>query len=149
MDSGKKWIVRLGTLLVFNVAVVALIAFLVPQVNARFSGVFWGAVILTLATVWIKPALTSAATSAANRGAATRSRGAQRAVAALAVFLVAVVVWLLTVWLTRVSVQGWFWGYVLPPVGLLIAWFVYDRIDDALERQASKLYDAADRKLGS
>ena len=53
----KNWIVRIGTLLVFNIAVLLLIVLLVPGVRGAW-GVPWGAVILTLATLWIKPLLT-------------------------------------------------------------------------------------------
>ena len=45
--------------------------------------------------------------------------------------------------LSGVSVAGWFWGYVLPPVILLIGWAVYDAIDDRVEGHAGALYDKA------
>ena len=45
--------------------------------------------------------------------------------------------------LSGVSIGGWFWGYILPPVILLIGWAVYDAIDDRVEAHAGALYDKA------
>ena len=59
------------------------------------------------------------------------------------VFLVALIVWVVTVLLSGVSVGGWFWGYVLPPVIILIGWAIYDAIDDRVEGHAGALYDRA------
>lgn len=152
-SSTRKWVVRLGSLFVFNIVVLTLIIVLIEPVRAGRSflgsimAVAGAGVVLTLATVWIKPALSKALGSAASNKGATMSAGGRRAIAYLAVFAVAFVIWLLTVLLTAINVTGWFWGYVLPPLALLIAWFIYDQIDDRIEREAGKLYDAADRKL--
>ncbi|NLA09628.1 MAG: hypothetical protein GX871_05430, partial [Microbacteriaceae bacterium] len=53
----KNWLIRFATMLVFNIAVLLLIVLLVPGVRGAW-GVLWGGVILTLATMWIKPLLT-------------------------------------------------------------------------------------------
>ena len=37
----------------------------------------------------------------------------------------------------------WFWGWVLPPVFILIGWAIYDRIDDRVHEHAGALYDKA------
>ena len=144
----KTWVVRLVTLTLFNVAVLAAIVLLVRSVHGRPLGILWAALLLTAATIWIKPALSSIATKQAARGASARSASAQKLIGYLAVFAVAFVIWILTVWLTDVRVYGWFWGYVIPPLALLVAWFVYDIIDDQLEAKAGEVYDAAQRKLG-
>ena len=59
------------------------------------------------------------------------------------VFVVALIVWILTVVFSGVSVGGWFWGYILPPVIILIGWAIYDAIDDRVEGHAGALYDKA------
>ena len=41
------------------------------------------------------------------------------------------------------TISGWFWGYVLPPVILLIGWAIYDAIDDRVEAHAGAVYDRA------
>ena len=58
-------------------------------------------------------------------------------------FIVALIVWILTVVFSGVSVGGWFWGYILPPVIILIGWAIYDAIDDRVEGHAGALYDKA------
>ncbi|MDT9136238.1 hypothetical protein RSW15_24185, partial [Escherichia coli] len=59
------------------------------------------------------------------------------------VFVVQWIISVLVVWLSRVNVDGWFWGWVLPPLALLLAWIVYDAIDDRVESHAGVLYDRA------
>ena len=54
---------------------------------------------------------------------------------------------ILVVLFTRVDVSGWFWGYALPPVALLVAWAIYDLVDDRIEARTSALYDSASRRL--
>ena len=141
----KNWIVRIGTLLVFNIAVLLLIVLLVPGVRGAW-GVLWGAVILTLAPLWIKPLLTKwFARSSATR-ADQFSKFGLKSLSALYVFLVAFIVWILTIFFSQLHVSGWFWGYILPPIALLIAWLIYDSVDEKLEAQASRLYDSATGK---
>jgi hypothetical protein len=61
------------------------------------------------------------------------------------VFAVALVVWIATVVFTGVSIGGGifgaFWGWVIPPVILLIGWAVYGAIDDRVEAHAEALAD--------
>ena len=78
--------------------------------------------------------------------------GADRAGIAgiMLVLAVAFIVWILTVVLTGVSVRGWIWGYILPPVIIAIGWAVYAAIDDRVESHAGALYDrAAGNPVGS
>jgi len=42
-----------------------------------------------------------------------------------------------------VDVRGFFWGWILPPIALLIGWAIYDAIDDSIETRAGALYDRA------
>lgn len=143
MSNTRAWVIRLVTLTLFNVAVLALIVWLLPGVRGKTFGILWGAVLLTAATIWIKPALMSVARRQVGKGAAQRSAGTQRWFASLAVFVVAFVIWLLMIWLTDLRVVGWFWGYLLPPIALLIAWWLYDVVDDQLEKTVGNAYDSA------
>lgn len=144
----KNWIVRIGTLLVFNIAVLLLIVLLVPSVRGAWSAL-WGAVILTAATLWIKPLLTKWFAGQAAKRSGELSKAGIKSISALSVFVVAVVVWILTLLLSGIHVVGWFWGYVIPPIALLIAWLIYDRVDDKLEAHAARLYDSATGKKQS
>ncbi|MBS1905553.1 MAG: hypothetical protein JST33_03070 [Actinobacteria bacterium] len=132
----KTWIVRFASLYVFNIVVLLVIGWLTPARVGLHA--IWASVILTLATLFLKPLLKKAATSMSARGT--------KSVQYLAVFAVELVVWLLTVWLSGVR-TGNFWGWVIPPVILLIGWVVYDQIDDLLARKAGELYDAAEAKI--
>ena len=136
----KKWIVRFATLTVFNLLVLIAIVLFVPSVEGRWS-LLWAAVVLTIATLWLKPLLTRTARSQAQSRSIGRSPAVAKLITYALVFAVALVIWVLLVWFTGVRVQGFFWGYVLPPVVLLVAWAIYDVIDDKLEAQASRLYD--------
>lgn len=142
MSKTRAWFIRFVTLAVFNLIVLLLIVIFLPSVHGRPFGLLWGALLLTVLTIWIKPLLSSAASSQADRLSQGRSAGARRGFGALAVLIVALVVWLLLVWFSSIRVQGWFWGYVIPPIALLIAWFIYDAIDDQLERSVTRAYDS-------
>jgi hypothetical protein len=132
----KNLIVRFASLYVFNVVVLLVIGWLTPARVGLHA--LWAAVILTLATLFLKPLLTKAATSLSASGT--------KVVQYLAVFAVELVVWILTVWLSGVR-AGNVWGWILPPVILLIGWVVYDQVDDALSRKAGELYDAAGARI--
>ena len=132
----KNLIVRFASLYVFNVVVLLVIGWLTPARVGLHA--LWASVILTLATLILKPMLKKAATSL--------SAGGTKVVQYLAVFVVEVLIWLLTVWLSGVR-AGNLWGWIVPPVILLIGWVVYDQIDDALSRKAGELYDAAGAKI--
>ena len=64
------------------------------------------------------------------------------------VFAVELVLWILVVWFSGVAVHNWLFGYILPPVFLLIAWAIYDAVDDRLHERAGVLYDRASAKVG-
>jgi len=52
----RKWIVRFVSLYVFDVVVLLLMG-LLPGVRVGWAAL-WGAVILTAATIWLKPLIT-------------------------------------------------------------------------------------------
>ncbi|GAA1927562.1 hypothetical protein GCM10009775_19580 [Microbacterium aoyamense] len=137
----KKWVVRFVSLLVFNVVVLLIIGWLTP---ARVGwAAIWAGIILTAATIWIKPLITKWFQSMAARSAGQRTKAGEKVVQFFLVLLVAFIVWILTVLLSGVSAGNWFWGYILPPVILVIGWAIYDAIDDRVEAHAGALYDRA------
>lgn len=138
---------RFGSLYVFNVAVLFVIGLLMPPVRVGFHAL-WAAVILTIAALAVKPLLIRAFRSAAARSAGRRSTTGEKVVQYGIVFVVELIVWILTVLLSGVTVGGFFWGWVIPPVLLLVGWVVYDRLDDRFRTAAGELYDAAEARLG-
>ena len=137
----RKWIVRFGSLLVFNVAVLLVIGWLTP---ARVGwSALWAGVVLTALTLWIKPAVHRWFQSMASKSVDRRTKLGEKVVQLLLVFAVALAVWVVTVVLSGVTVGNWFWGYILPPVFILIGWAIYDGIDDRVEAHAGALYDKA------
>lgn len=138
----KTWIVRFVSLYVFDLVVLLVVGALLPNVQVGWAAL-WGAVILTVATIWVKPAIGAWLRRAADKHRGGVGRAGRKAIEYGSVFLVALAVWLLVVVLTGVRADGLLVGYLLPPVLLLVAWAIYDRIDDVLERRASALYDRA------
>lgn len=137
----KKWIVRFVSLLLFNIIVLLVIGWLTP---ARVGwAALWAGIIVTAATIWIKPLIHRWFQSMAARSADQRTKLGEKLVQFVLVLTVAFIVWILTVLLSGVTVGGWLWGYVLPPVILLIGWAIYDAIDDRVETHAGALYDRA------
>lgn len=143
----KTWIVRIASLYVFNVAVLFLIGAILPKVHVGWSAL-WGAAILTAATIWVKPFVAGLLKNAAARTSTEFRRGKEKLIEYAAVFIVAFVVWVLVLMLSRVNASGFFLGFLLPPLLLLVAWFVYDMIDDRIEKVASDVYDRAETALG-
>ena len=137
----KKWVVRFLSLLVFDVVVLLIIGWLTP---ARVGwSALWAGVILTALTIWIKPLIHGMFQKMAAGSAGQRTKVGEKLVQGALVFLVALIVWVITVVFSGVSVGGWFWGYVLPPVLILIGWAIYDAIDDRVEGHAGAIYDRA------
>jgi hypothetical protein len=103
----------------------------------------WAGVVLAAATIWLKPLIHRGFSSLAARSAGARSRLAEKAVQYLVVLAVAAVIWVLLVIFTGVNVRGFVFGWFVPPVFLLIAWAIYDLVDDRIEARAGELYDRA------
>ena len=141
----KNGIVRFVSLYVFNVAVLLLIGLLLRGVSVGWNAL-WAAIILTLAALFVKPLLRSAFRRSAAKSAADRTRAGEKVVQYVLVYVVELIVWVLTVWLSGVRSSS-FWGYVLPPLILLLGWVVYDRIDDRLHAKASEVYDAVQARV--
>lgn len=137
----RKWIVRFVSLYVFDVVVLLLMG-LLPGVRVGWSAL-WAGVILTAATIWLKPLITKWFRGIAARSAEERTKVGEKVLQWGLVFVVELIVWILVVWLSGVGVSGFFWGWVLPPIALLIAWIVYDAIDDRVEARADALYGKA------
>jgi hypothetical protein len=144
----KKWVVRFLTLYVFNLAVLLIIDLLVAGVRVGW-GVLWASVILTAAVIWVKPLITRWFSGMAARSANQRTKAGETVVRFALVFVVELLVWILVVMLSGVTVRNWFFGYLLPPVFLLIAWAIYAAIDNRLEERAGALYDRASAGVGS
>ncbi|WP_127476807.1 hypothetical protein [Microbacterium sulfonylureivorans] len=141
----KKWIVRFASLLVFNIVVLLVIGFLTPA-KVGWSAL-WAGIVMTALVIWIKPAVHKWFRSMAAKSANQRTKAGEKVVEFLLAFAVAFLVWIVTVWLSGVVIGGGFfgafWGYVLPPVILLIGWAIYDAVDDKVEAHAGALYDKA------
>ncbi|GAB3630854.1 hypothetical protein GCM10027421_02070 [Microbacterium shaanxiense] len=142
----KTWTVRAVSLYVFNVVVLLLIGLLMSSVSVGWNAL-WAAVILTLATLALKPTLLRVFRGAASKSAQTRTKVGEKIVQYVLVFIVELIVWVLTVLLSGVDVNGWFWGYVLPPLYLLLAWVVYDLVDDRIEARAGAVFDTVQSKV--
>lgn len=140
----KAWIVRFVSLYAFNVVVLLFIGLVLGNVRVGLAA-FWASLILTAATIWLKPLIRSLFGRLAARSADRRSRVAEKVVQGLLVFAVELVVWVAVVSLSPVGVRGWFWGWVIPPIALLIAFAVYDLVDDRIEARTEQLYDRVSR----
>lgn len=141
----KNAIVRFAALYVFTVVVLLLIGMLMGGVSVGIHAL-WAGVILTLAALFIKPALSAAAKRSAAKSAAERTKIGQKTVQYALVYVVELVIWALTVWLSSVRVSS-FWGYALPPLILLVGWMIYDQIDDRMRATASGVYDSMAAKV--
>ncbi|MCT9002723.1 hypothetical protein [Microbacterium memoriense] len=139
----KTWIVRFASLYVFNLVVLFAVGLLLPNVSVGWAAL-WASVILTAATLWLKPVVSKIFTGAARKSAGQRTRLGEKLVQYGIVFLVELIIWVLVVIFSGVRVGGFFWGWVIPPILLAIAWIIYDLADDRIHRTAGELYDKAD-----
>lgn len=137
----KAWLVRFVSLYVFNAVVLLIIGWVTPA-NVGWAAL-WAGVLLTAATIWLKPAIAKGFRGAASKSAASRTGFGERLVQYGIVFVAELIIWIVVVLLSGVSVRGFFWGWVIPPILLLIAWAIYAAIDDKVEAQAGALYDKA------
>ncbi|MDL5352487.1 hypothetical protein [Microbacterium sp. zg-YB36] len=138
----KTWVVRFVSLYVFNVAVLVAIGWVLRSVQVGWSAL-WAAIVLTAGTIWLKPAIAKAFRGMAAKSAGQRTRVGEKLVQFGLVFVVELIVWVLVVVLSPVHVSGVFTGWLFPPVALLLAWIVYDLVDDRIEAGAGGLYDRA------
>ncbi|MFC4140573.1 MULTISPECIES: hypothetical protein [unclassified Microbacterium] len=142
----RNAIVRFAALYVFNVAVLLVLGLVLRSVYVGWNAL-WAAVILTLAALALKPALLKWFRSSAAKSAGDRSGFGEKIVQYAIIFLVELIIWAATVLLSGVSVSGFFWGWIVPPIVLLIGWVIYDRFDDRLRAKAGAVYDATSAKI--
>ena len=143
----KAWVVRFASLLVFNVVVLLLIGWLTPAKVGWAA--LWAGIVLTALVLWVKPLVAKMFRGLAEPKNRPRGKFLEWLVGLAVTAGVAVVVWVITVLLSGVQVGNWFWGYILPPLILMIGWGVYSLIDDKLETQAGAIYDRATGKSSS
>lgn len=136
----RSFIIRFVSLYVFNVGALVLMGWLVPGVRVGLSAL-WAAVILTLATIWLKPFIGAVFRKIASGNERIKS-APKKIVEYVIVFAVAAAVWLITVLTTGVSINGFFWGWFLGPIALLIVWAIYDVVDDMIQKRVGNLYDS-------
>lgn len=139
----RKWVIRLGALYVFDYIVIVVMGMAMPRVDVGPIKALWAALLLAVGTIWIKPLVRSLFDKLARDDTGQRSRFVGWLVRSVVVFGVAFVIWYLVVWLSAIDVEGYVWGYVWPPVVLLVEWWLYDAISDRFEAQAAKVYDKA------
>lgn len=145
----KAWIVRFVSLYVFNTVMLLVIGMVLPKVSVGWSAL-WGGVILTIATIWVKPLVGGFFRKRAADKGKSQNAFTRKLVEYGIVYVVALLCWLLVVWLSSVKVQGWFWGNLLAAVLLLVGWAIYDlAIDDVMERVAARAYDRVTGKSDS
>jgi hypothetical protein len=137
----KAWLVRFVSLYVFDVIVLLLIGGFTPSVRVGWNA-FWAALLLTVATIWLKPLIHKLFQSLASKSQARRTKIGEKVVQYLLVLAIAAIFWILLVLFTGVHVGGIFflWGWVAPPVALTIAWAIYDLIDDSVEARVGGLF---------
>ena len=138
----KTWIVRFVSLYVFDVVVLLAIGALVPGVRVGWSAL-WAGAVLAAATIWLKPAIHRGFRSMAARSASQRTWLGEKLIQYLVVLAVAAIIWVLLVVFTGVNVRGFVFGWFVPPIFLLIAWAIYDLVDDRIEARTGALYDRA------
>ncbi|WP_223693568.1 phage holin family protein [Leifsonia poae] len=137
----RKWVLLVGVAFVINLILLLVVVLLLPQVKGGI-GVLWAAIVLTAATVLIKPALTTFLT---NRGTRLQSRASWLRGKTLT-YLVDLVVTFAVFWIAVVfssvritSFWGWFWGTLILWAGFI----VYDLFEDRIRKRAGDLYDRA------
>lgn len=143
----RTWVVRFASLYVFNVVVLWIIGLLLPPVHVGWAAL-WASVLLTAATIWLKPAIAKIFRSAVRKSSASRTALSEHLVQYGVVFVVELIIWVLVVVFSGVGVHGFFWGWVIPPLLLLVAWAIYSAVDDRIEQTAGDLYDSAAGRLG-
>jgi hypothetical protein len=92
----KIWIVRFVSLYVFNLAVLWVIGLLLRPVSVGLNAL-WASIILTAATIWLKPVISKAFSGAAAKSAESRTKAGEKLVQYGLVFVVELIIWILVV----------------------------------------------------
>ncbi|MDZ8170954.1 hypothetical protein [Microbacterium xanthum] len=132
----KTWVVRLLTLWAFNVIVLLVMG----QVVAVGWAAPWAALLLTIATVWLRPAMRRFFQRRAAGSVHKRTKVGEKILQLGIVLLVALIVWIAVVLLSGVNTSGWISWWVFPPIILAIAWMVWDAIAARVEAKGQELY---------
>lgn len=144
-NTTRNWVIRLVSLYIFSFVAFLLLGFINSSFSNGFFHLFWSALIFTLATVFVKPIVSSFAQKTAEGLKQGKTSTAARVIEYVAVFAVALVIWLILSVLGAAQNPHWF-SWILSPVLLLVAWAIYDVVDEKIEAQVAKGYDAATRK---
>ena len=136
----KTWVVRLLSLWAFNVIVLLVIALVMGQVVAVGWSAPWAALLLTVATVWLRPAIRKFFQKRAAGSVHRRTKVGEKVLQLGIVLLVALIVWVAVVLLSGVNTTGWISWWVFPPIILAIAWAVWDAIAARVEAKGQELY---------
>lgn len=142
----RNWVIRLVSLYIFSFVAFLLMGLIMPAFRIGFWHTFWAALIFTLATVFVKPIVSSFAQKTADGLKQGKTSTVGRIIEYVAVYIVAVVIWIIVTMLTSLHSTG-FWSFLIAPLFLWVAWIVYDIVDESIERTVAKGYDAAARKL--
>lgn len=130
--SVRSWVVKTIALLLFNIVAVLVIVLLPGAAGVSIGTVLWGAIVLTVLSLFIKPLLHRWLSD--NAGQVSLSRKlSSKALSYVILYLVALIIWFLLVIFSGVQITNFFTTLIVPPLVLLAAWFIYDLVDDRLE----------------
>lgn len=145
-NNTRNWVIRLVSLYAFSFVAFLVMGLVMPSFRIGFWHTFWAALIFTLATVFVKPIVSSFAQKTAAGLQQGKTPLVARIIEYVAVYIVAVIIWIIVTMLTSLHNTG-FWSFLIAPLFLWVAWIVYDIVDETIERAVGKGYDAAARKF--
>lgn len=130
--SVRSWVVKTIALLLFNIVAVLVIVLLPGAAGVSIGTVLWGAIVLTVMSLFIKPLLHRWLLD--NAGQVSLSRKlSSKVLSYVILYLVALIIWFLLVIFSGVQITNFLTTLIVPPLVLLAAWFIYDLVDDRLE----------------
>lgn len=130
--SVRSWVVKTIALLLFNIVAVLVIVLLPGAAGVSIGTVLWGAIVLTVLSLFIKPLLHRWLLD--NAGQVSLSRKlSSKVLSYVILYLVALIIWFLLVIFSGVQITNFLTTLIVPPLVLLAAWFIYDLVDDRLE----------------
>jgi len=130
--SVRSWVVKTIALLLFNIVAVLVIVLRPAAAGASIGTVLWGAIVLTVLSLFIKPLLHRWLLD--NAGQVSLSRKlSSKVLSYVILYLVALIIWFLLVIFSGVQITNFLTTLIVPPLVLLAAWFIYDLVDDRLE----------------
>jgi len=134
--SVRSWVVKTIALLLFNIVAVLVIVLLPGAAGVSIGTVLWGAIVLTVLSLFIKPLLHRWLLD--NAGQVSLSRKlSSKVLSYVILYLVALIIWFLLVIFSGVQITNFLTTLIVPPLVLLAAWFIYDLVDDRLEARVA------------